>query len=504
MKTAAPLPGRGLPDGEERSALKVAATGVMRWLLIGLVFLVLLPQGSVRVTHAAAFAAVAAASAALAILLFGEAGKTRVVHRAVLVGLALLVGWVGVQTTPLEGWSAANPLWGSAEVILGPLSPTISIQPWDGRSATVYLALPILVFCGCLTLFPDDDSALWLLRRLAWLGGAIAAWAIFQFEFFPDTLLFDTKRVYLDSLTGTFVNRNTAATFLGLTALALLLVLVLDARSLRIADLVRWLTSSQVRRSAPRVGWRFPLGILLLAATLAALFLTRSRGGVAATLLAFAIVGPLVAAYSEDGSRAKSHYRSERTSGLRRTVRALFGLFVVIGISLVFAERAAFRAAVQGTEDGRFCVLPGIMALIRSNWPVGTGFGTFRDAFSAYRDGSCGLYGTWDRAHSVYLEALAGLGAPGALAIALTVLGLIVIFAIGVKTRRSLRIAPFAGFGMLVLLLLHSAVDFSLQIPGLSVWAAALLAPLVTLSLGRSERSIPKKQPSKFEEAPNP
>ncbi len=180
------------------------------------------------------------------------------------------------------------------------------------------------------------------------------------------------------------------------------------------------------------------------------------------------------------------------------------GLAIVLGVALVFAERAAFRAAVQGTEDGRFCVLPGIMALIRANWPVGTGFGTFRDAFSAYRDGSCGLFGIWDRAHSVYLEALAGLGAAGAAAIAIGVVGLIVIFAIGVKNRRSLRVAPFAGLGITMLLLIHSAVDFSLQIPGLSVWAAALLAPLVTLSLGRTPRPQKKTDRFKFEEPAQP
>ncbi len=167
----------------------------------------------------------------------------------------------------------------------------------DTQAASVFLALPLISFTTLLILNQGDEAAVRLIRQLAWVGGTVAAFAILQFQLFPETLLFGEKQAYIDSLTATFVNRNTAATFLGLTALALLVVLVLDGRSLKMAEVLRWLAGSH-RRSRPKIGWRLPTTALLLAGTLAALFLTRSRGGVAATVVAFALVGPLVAAYS--------------------------------------------------------------------------------------------------------------------------------------------------------------------------------------------------------------
>ena len=41
------------------------------------------------------------------------------------------------------------------------------------------------------------------------------------------------------------------------------------------------------------------------------------------------------------------------------------------------------------------------------------------------------------------------------------------------------------GLAALILASLHSVVDFSLQIPGLAVYFAAIMAATVTVSLGR-------------------
>jgi len=45
------------------------------------------------------------------------------------------------------------------------------------------------------------------------------------------------------------------------------------------------------------------------------------------------------------------------------------------------------------------------------------------------------------------------------------------------------------GIAILVLALLHSALDFSLQLPGLALFFAAALAPLASISLARTRRS---------------
>jgi hypothetical protein len=48
-----------------------------------------------------------------------------------------------------------------------------------------------------------------------------------------------------------------------------------------------------------------------------------------------------------------------------------------------------------------------------------------------------------------------------------------------------MRFAPVGGLAALVLVALHSVVDFSLQIPGFNVYFAAVMAAAVTASLGR-------------------
>jgi len=62
---------------------------------------------------------------------------------------------------------------------------------------------------------------------------------------------------------------------------------------------------------------------------------------------------------------------------------------------------------------------------------------------------------------------------------------LIAAFIRGVKVRHKFRFIPVMGLSALVLASLHSVVDFSLQIPGVGVYFAAIMAATVTVSLGR-------------------
>jgi len=56
----------------------------------------------------------------------------------------------------------------------------------------------------------------------------------------------------------------------------------------------------------------------------------------------------------------------------------------------------------------------------------------------------------------------------------------------GARVRRRLRHLPVAGLAALVLITLHAIVDFSLQIPGVAVYAAAAIAAAVAVALGRN------------------
>src|SRR5690606_13545416 len=94
--------------------------------------------------------------------------------------------------------------------------------------------------------------------------------------------------------------------------------------------------------------------------------------------------------------------------------------------------------------------------------------------------------------HNFFLEGYLVLGLPFALLLLATLTYLIWIFYIGYHTRHSFRFVSVVGAGILVLVLLHSMVDFSLQIPGVSAYFAAALAAAIAISLGRrsSTRSM--------------
>ena len=59
------------------------------------------------------------------------------------------------------------------------------------------------------------------------------------------------------------------------------------------------------------------------------------------------------------------------------------------------------------------------------------------------------------------------------------------MFIRGIRIRHKFRFIPVMGLAVLILASLHSIVDFSLQIPGVGVYFAAIMAAATTVSLGR-------------------
>jgi uncharacterized membrane protein len=332
-------------------------------------------------------------------------------------------------------------------------------------------------------LFDTDDKAERAFKVLAIGGGLIAALSLLQFLLLPNFLVFGEKRYYLDSLTTFFVNRNTAATLLGLTVLCLFTLVwqtcsKLDVLRIRVAlELEKPLPSDQLRQIKVIAFYGFLLGASLLA-----LMLTKSRAGVGSSFAGLMLLSLLMASGIKGGNHA-----SFKSSKRRKLVRRLVASVISVAfVSIVFAGVAGqtmLRAQIRGADDGRFCIMPGIVAAVRDYFPWGAGLASFREVFPAYRDPACGMYGVWDRAHNVYAEGLISLGVIMPILTVILVGYLIVVFARGVRRRKALRYAGCLGLAGLLLVAIHSAVDFSLQIPGFAMFFAAFLAPLVTIAM---------------------
>ena len=120
-------------------------------------------------------------------------------------------------------------------------------------------------------------------------------------------------------------------------------------------------------------------------------------------------------------------------------------------------------------EQGRLEAYRSTLRIIADYPWFGTGLGTFAAVFPPYRSASISIVGIWDLAHSTPLELAAEGGVPLAL---VTAIGWIVALLVLMRgTRRSRRetIVPHAALAVSLIALLHSSIDFSLQVAGYAI-----------------------------------
>lgn len=342
------------------------------------------------------------------------------------------------------------------------LPPLWSLQPADTMQALLSATLPATVFLtGLLTLRKERVLNVTFFV-LAHATGLFIALSLMQFELQPHFILFYEKTFYLDSFTFTFINRNSAGTVIGLTLLSLLFLLRPTLDRIRRGRM-------RLQDVSPATLFTFVLTLFVLAALLS----TKSRGAIACTLVATA----LLAVFSDAPARkASDHLNSPRWRHRMASLLGAAGLGIGLLLLLaVLAGRVLLRAQAQGAEDLRFCILPAIERTIERYWLLGSGLGTFRQAFAPFRDPLCGISGIWEKAHNSFLEAWICLGIAGPAAIAATLV--IITCALWPRTGwvRRRRHGVF-GLSVMTLMTLHSLVDFPLQIPAVSMYGALILA----------------------------
>ena len=176
---------------------------------------------------------------------------------------------------------------------------------------------------------------------------------------------------------------------------------------------------------------------------------------------------------------------------LARSIRIGAMVLVLIGIFLLFAGQTTYRQEVEGVDQARLCVFKSTIAAIGDNWTFGAGFATFSNVFPFYRNADCaGVGGIWDAAHNFFLEGTLGLGVIFPVIVAAGIVTLVGTFWFGVKVRHRYRFVPITGLSVLLLICLHSIVDFSMQIPGVSLFVATILGCCCCISLGRRVSSL--------------
>ena len=392
--------------------------------------------------------------------------------------LGLFLLWSFIQTLPMPAGWPAHPVWTELAQLGLEVDAHISIVPAQTIASLPAVILPVLVFVAFLVLCQERREALLAWNLLAALGLSLAGLAVVLELLFPDVLFFSPVPVGSGAFTGFLRNRNIAAAFLGLVACAVAALLLLPKRK-RESQKRHPAASASAGLPTPE---RFALSALLFLLVIA-LILTRSRAGVSMALAALTLAFVLYFIL-----QPSQHARGTRP--LRPVHKATLAVLAVGAVVLAFGEPVLSRLGME-VEDARWCAYASTWQAIRERPFTGAGFGTFAEMFPRYRDPEClGTSGSWIRAHNSYLELLAGSGLLGVMLFTAALVRVGHVLVTGIRTRRSLRAIPVLTAGAAVFAMLHSAVDFPLQIPGIALYFSALLGTGCAVSmLSRSAES---------------
>ena len=373
----------------------------------------------------------------------------------VLAAFAAYVGMAALQHLPAAaGLVPAAPIWAEAEALLG--IPLPGQAAWSASVSFAIVGAPLaglLAFARALALSSERRGALQLFAAIAVSGAIYAVYGIAAHVLTPELLLWRAKTAYLDAVTGTFVNRNTAATYWGSCAV-ICLAMGLDHAAKRAGRSSVNGEASGLFRILPWIG---------LVPCLLALAMTGSRAGVILTLLALM---PVVA-ISLSGM---GHLKSLTMGRLALLLPGIGALLLTLGAA------AVARVHVYGLYDEhRAAAYADILAMIARHPWTGVGIGAFGTVFPRFRSAELGSSGLWDRAHSTPLEIAAEAGLPVTMLIVATCLFIVYVLLKGCFERRRDRFFPVATFGCVLLGFGHSCVDFSLQIPGYAIVFASIV-----------------------------
>jgi O-antigen ligase len=404
----------------------------------------------------------------------GRLGSASSLRTPILLLLSVVAVWcviVALQYLPAGLLTTAGPGWAEAGHIMGDhqLIPKLAAY---GQIPIAAIVPPLSLAMGLLVglVFGAEPGFTERIYRWVAVAGLLyAAFSIFSQITNPNMLLWREKIAYVEALTGTFVNHNTAAVFFGSVAIIWYLLALRELR--RNVDLSRWREPTYIFNKLRNQNV-FQLGYgLACFFALATTFMTRSRGG---SLLTIAMLGLVTALYfiRELGSA-------------RRLLIGLAGFAIAGAIVLVAAGgQLTHQIETRGINDvGRVDAWRSALSIV-SDYPwLGTGLGTFESVFSAYRNPAGGVWGVWDHAHSTPLELMVEMGVPFSLLVFSlwsTMIGFLVRAAI---LATSNRIYVIAGVGIGMLATLHSLIDFSLQIPGFSLVCCTLTGASLAAAL---------------------
>ena len=333
---------------------------------------------------------------------------------------------------------------------------TLSVAPFATLAALLAMIPAVGTMSAVSTLDRKDQR--FLIAAIAALALAGAALGVVQMASGPGAFrLYEISHDYW--LTAFYANRNAAVDFLLIGMMALTV----------------WVAS--VARRRPLVPSDTGIFLILQAFLLLAVVLTGSRAGIA--LL------PLV---------LLSQFAILRVAGVARklsnSIAVVGGLVALVAASaLAFAGNArigAVLARFDASGDARFDLWQDTLTAIENFWPVGSGLGSFSRAFLPSERFAVIDETFPNRAHNDYLEFLLEAGLAGAASLFAAVVLLTMLARKAWQRSPDRRPTTVFALGILMVIGLHSLVDYPLR-----TMALACLAGVAAGLLGGLTREEP-------------
>lgn len=421
-----------------------------------------IPFGSNRPSIWAISALVLATAGVIyAIALWRSGGQFRFAPRRLWVPgvlwLVLLI-FLLVQAVPLGVVDGLLPFETGRGVAIK--SITLSLTPGDTILMAVRYSSYALFFFLMMQISVNRDRVRKIVPVLVGIFAAHALYAMLALTQLGDTILIFEKWAYAGVATGTFVNRNSFATFLAMGAVVCAAALFREASRGR-----------KVQRPgfgaglmASGRGRQVVYGVVLLL-ILVTLISTRSRMGGFAGLAGLLWVG-LVAA-------TKMAHRGWRALALVAGATAFGSGVLVFLFGGGLLERLGQVEAAAGVRADLY---EQVRQMIWARPFTGFGGGSFEVAFRLFHELPVNPDVVWDKAHSTYLGLWAELGLFfGSIPIVIMAIFLVSAVRLAISRKRN-WMAPTAAAGAILVAAIHSLVDFSLEIQANTYMLLAIVA----------------------------
>lgn len=362
----------------------------------------------------------------------------------------------------------ANPIWFEAGHRLG----YISVDP-----STSLNRLPLFASYGLLCLIVallarHFDRLQLLTRGILVIGGLYLVAAFINFSVFPIFSFLGDFAIDSPVPAAPFRNRNSFATFSGMIAtggLVLMIWTLLRGQPTSVGTR-EILADAIAHKSMPAL-----IGVALFTGGMTMVLLTQSRAGFAATMIAIFVTVLLIPLRTPANHRNPLLENKKHFPALR-----LFSILAIVvsgTIGLLAFSGAGLEMRLNETpDDARTLLYSHTVRMIEQRPVLGSGYDTYAENFMVSRTAAEEELGDFiDQAHSTYLELASELGLPATLALLLAQ-GLLIFRCIG-AARKGGRAAIPAAIAVVwsVLLGLHTAVDFSAEMPAIAVFYVVML-----------------------------